>query len=194
MSDWDFLRRPAKAKPDPPAPIVDDSRVELINLFVSFGGTQKVFRLRENSSFKPIYDYYEDHFNVSVTLRHQGLEVSKYAKVDVLTGGTQTSLFLEIFPQEINSGPNEPTPIPYNIRYNPRSTLTIYRDCQTTIGQLVLKAQEEINHTAKVQLSPSVFVFNGDVLPDKGRIDDYLEPGDLIDLVPKTHPLVKKPF
>lgn len=172
MEDWAFLRRPDTAKASA------EQKMKTVCIRVAFAGEEKEYILLENDTFEKIYSEYERKFKTSVSLEYNSSSVSRYAKAKILLEKEEKpSLRLVIH----KTPPKKKDPIKYKVRYEKHKHIEIEKIDEVTVKDLLATVASKIpGYSAGQDLS---LEFNGDILREDLRLDEYLQSGDLIDLL-----------
>ncbi|KAI5171738.1 hypothetical protein NEFER03_1043 [Nematocida sp. LUAm3] len=192
MEEWEFLRRPVKAKSQEEEPQKkkhkqdEEDPPRIIEVLTSIGGANRVFQLEETNTFESIYEEYESRFLKRVLLQKKGANISKYTKIKSMCEDKETSIAVQVVLQEEDSPRKQRKIEMYRIRYTPTEFIDIFRDKEVCVEDLLNTSIKAIEEKEKRKLSPSLFIFNGDILPMNEKIDSILLNEDLIDLIPHS--------
>ncbi|EHY65339.1 hypothetical protein NERG_01785 [Nematocida ausubeli] len=169
--EWEFLRKPADTQDIKKKP-------KTLDVNVIFGGTEKIYSLMENETFETIYASYENRFNMSLVLEHNGMPLSRYAKASVLSAQESMPVLKVVLPKEA-AKPKEV--IKYYVQYGRYEKIEIERKEEETVKDLLINTKALLSSLPNIETAH--FEFDGDVLEDSQLLDDVLQADDLIDLV-----------
>lgn len=181
MDEWEFLRRPVRAKP------TDKELLEVV-VTVIFGGTDKEFVLSENSTFETVYGDYEDRFANEFLLTHGATVISKYTKVKSLVPEMTTAppaaltLTMQLKPASGPAAPSQSAAV-YTVRYNQYLAIEVKRTDETTIDDLHRTIIAQLPQKENKTVTNTFLSFDGDTLEPTDKIDPLLIDQDLIDLM-----------
>lgn len=174
MEDWEFLRRPPakEGKKDPPK--------QEVKIKVLFAGEEKVYSLLESDTFEQIYADYESKLKTSILLHYNSSLISRYAKTKLLLKKDPSPTIRVVIQKE---PPVKKDPVKYKIRYNRDKYIEIEITEEITTGDLLKTALSRIPHHTTSHHSNTFLEFDGDTLTNNQPLQEYLQNGDLLDLI-----------
>ncbi|KAI5181019.1 hypothetical protein NEOKW01_1260 [Nematocida sp. AWRm80] len=171
-SDWEFLKRPERKEKNTSA-----KEDKTIKISVFFGGTTKEFTLLPESTFEPIHSEYQNRFNTEIQLQYNNEILSKYTRIRAIVPSEEKVIKLTALPVTV---PGDK----YTIRYSTYQKITIQRETEKTISDLIQTIKRHLKELAP-EITNFTLEFDGEPLDPNALINTILIDGDLIDVIKK---------